>query len=55
MRRITIEYLPEHCPAREGMRCGAYPEIPEMLCHFDPERTCEFVRVEIEEKEREGF
>ncbi len=52
MRRVTIKYLPEHCPAREGLRCGAYPDMPELLCHIDidPARPCEFVRV-IEEKE----
>jgi hypothetical protein len=53
MKRMTIKYLPEHCPARDGLRCEAHPEVPEMLCHIDidPTRPCEFVRVEIEEKE----
>ena len=53
MRRTTVKYTPENCPARNGLRCEAYPEVPEMLCHIDidPTRPCEFVQVEIEEEE----
>ena len=49
MRRTTIKYLPEHCPARDGLRCGAHPEVPEMLCHIDidPTRPCEFVQMDL--------
>lgn len=55
MKRMTIKYLPEHCPARNGLMCEAHPDYPELRCHIDidPTRPCEFIQVEIEEEEEE--
>ena len=53
MRRTTVKYTPEYCPARNGLMCDAHPDYPELRCHIDidPARPCEFIRVEKKGKE----
>ncbi len=56
MRRTTVEYTPENCPARNGLMCDAHPDCPELRCHIDidPARPCKFIRVELKGKEEES-
>ena len=40
-----IRYIFKNCPCRDGYNCLAFPEYPELKCHIDEKRECEFIRV----------